>query len=549
MPLPFVAETFGDLLKYLRRRARLTQRELAVAVGYTEAHICRLEKNERLPDPATVAALFIPALYLEDEPELQQQLLKLAGEAHEMTPHPSRPPNHSPIDLQIEQEIGALECIPTPLPHYVARASMILRASTTLARERCVLLCGLPGMGKTTLAAAIARDFKSGPVFWLTLTAGLNTSVEAIIHQLALFLLANGQTQVKPLIENRAEGRPMPLDQQLILVRAALAEQTALLCFDDVHLLIDSEMGLSLLRHLIVTTRALLLLTSRQDVHLPGRQINLDGLEAEEAQDLIERLGVILDPQIEAALLTRTGRSPMLLRLAAVELLDTPADAATFVEHMETQPQVTLYLVNTVLQGLSPATQWMASLLSVFRQPLDLCNEPLIDLIEKSDLPCCLDDALSELQRHHLIDDLRSAKMHPLVQDHLYAMMAADPKHRKRLHSLAAEWLERAQGDVLEIGYHWLHAGDVEQAAEMISDQSELLFTQGRSQAAVQLVDEALECLRGQGGNSDNLRQRLLTARGDLLRGTTRSAEVEPAATPLATGPDYYLAYKQNQSS
>jgi hypothetical protein len=29
--------TFGDLLKYLRRRARLTQRELSIAVKYSEA--------------------------------------------------------------------------------------------------------------------------------------------------------------------------------------------------------------------------------------------------------------------------------------------------------------------------------------------------------------------------------------------------------------------------------------------------------------------------------------------------------------------------------
>ena len=34
-PLSFTA--FGDLLKYLRRRARFTQLELSIAVGYSEA--------------------------------------------------------------------------------------------------------------------------------------------------------------------------------------------------------------------------------------------------------------------------------------------------------------------------------------------------------------------------------------------------------------------------------------------------------------------------------------------------------------------------------
>ena len=50
--------TFGDLLKYLRRRAGLTQRELSIAVGYSDAQISRLEQNLRQPDLPTVEARF-----------------------------------------------------------------------------------------------------------------------------------------------------------------------------------------------------------------------------------------------------------------------------------------------------------------------------------------------------------------------------------------------------------------------------------------------------------------------------------------------------------
>lgn len=39
--------TFGELLRFLRRKAGLTQRELAIAVGYSKSQISRLEKNER----------------------------------------------------------------------------------------------------------------------------------------------------------------------------------------------------------------------------------------------------------------------------------------------------------------------------------------------------------------------------------------------------------------------------------------------------------------------------------------------------------------------
>ncbi|MBL8101779.1 MAG: helix-turn-helix domain-containing protein, partial [Anaerolineales bacterium] len=35
--------TFGDLLRFLRRRVGLTQMELAASVGYSDAQISRLE--------------------------------------------------------------------------------------------------------------------------------------------------------------------------------------------------------------------------------------------------------------------------------------------------------------------------------------------------------------------------------------------------------------------------------------------------------------------------------------------------------------------------
>ena len=41
--------TFGDLLRFLRRRVGITQMELSIAVGYSDAQISRLEQNLRLP--------------------------------------------------------------------------------------------------------------------------------------------------------------------------------------------------------------------------------------------------------------------------------------------------------------------------------------------------------------------------------------------------------------------------------------------------------------------------------------------------------------------
>lgn len=75
--------TFGELLRYLRRRAGLTQTELSIAVGYSDAQISRLEKNVRMPNLATVQARFLPVLRLKGAPDARDRLLQLAEQAQQ----------------------------------------------------------------------------------------------------------------------------------------------------------------------------------------------------------------------------------------------------------------------------------------------------------------------------------------------------------------------------------------------------------------------------------------------------------------------------------
>jgi len=85
--------SFGDLLKFLRRRTGLTQRELSIQVGYSHAQISRLELNQRPPDLATVVARFVQALDLEQEPEIAARLIELAAaETRDVGPTGGAPP-------------------------------------------------------------------------------------------------------------------------------------------------------------------------------------------------------------------------------------------------------------------------------------------------------------------------------------------------------------------------------------------------------------------------------------------------------------------------
>ena len=106
--------TFGPFLRYLRKRARLTQRDLSVAVGYSVPQISLLENGQRLPDLTTLAALFIPALNLQDEPHLTARLLELAAA--------SRHANEATIQTRITRRaIIAEEIIESTAPFHAPR--------------------------------------------------------------------------------------------------------------------------------------------------------------------------------------------------------------------------------------------------------------------------------------------------------------------------------------------------------------------------------------------------------------------------------------------
>jgi transcriptional regulator with XRE-family HTH domain len=529
-------DSFGDLLKFLRKRAHLTQRDLAAAVGYTEAHISRLENSERLPDVTTVAALFVPALDLREDPASMERLLKLAAQARgERAPTGIRIERVT-IEHASERELGALEEIPARPAYYVERPSLKERARLAWKTERGLALCGMAGIGKTALAAELAREYDSGPVFWHSLSAGVTDNADAMIRQLALFLFAQGQSHVSPLLPLNSHASPLPTDQKLTLLRAALANLSALLCFDDVHLLTGNETALSLLSQLLASSSARLLLTSREQVDLPVSQIPLAGLERGEAAQLSAQAGLDLHSSLASNLWERTGGNPMLMRLAVGQLQN---DAA-FPNHLESQPQVSAYLLNAVIRNLSPAARGLAELISIFRQPVDIFDETLVGQCEAIGRAYDSEN-VNELQRRFLIRDPHLAELHPLVRDHLNHSLSTRPQEKKRLHRLAAEWSDRVAGELLESAHHFTRAGNVREVEMVIAGREETVFRRGQALAMADVLGQAAQIVSAKKSNRDRgLLRWLLSARGEFLSNSSRTAEAEDdfrEALALAANP------------
>ncbi len=137
--------TFGDLVKHLRRQAHLTQMELAIAVGYSDAQISRIEKNQRTPDAATITALFVPALGIEQEAKWVTRLLELAKGV----------PQSDSNDLQ---ENGTLHNLPHQLTSFIGREKEIAEVTDLLKTHHLVTLTGPGGTGKTRLSLQVVSD-------------------------------------------------------------------------------------------------------------------------------------------------------------------------------------------------------------------------------------------------------------------------------------------------------------------------------------------------------------------------------------------------------
>jgi predicted ATPase/transcriptional regulator with XRE-family HTH domain len=176
--------TFGELLKFLRRRAQLSQLELSIAVGYSESQISRLENNQRPPDRASLLALFVPALQLEDEPEVMACLLKLAEKtrvasirkaAESSAASPAATVTSFPV-VTAPQAPGSR--LPIQLTSFIGRKEELVEVCDLLRtrQSRLVTLTGAGGCGKTRLALrageALAEEYAHGA--WLVELAALS---------------------------------------------------------------------------------------------------------------------------------------------------------------------------------------------------------------------------------------------------------------------------------------------------------------------------------------------------------------------------------------
>jgi predicted ATPase/transcriptional regulator with XRE-family HTH domain len=241
--------SFGHWLRQRRRALDLTQADLARRVGCAIITIQKLEADERRPSRLLAERLADSLMVAAEE---RAALITLARAEPYRDVAPAVPVHQLLAPQRLPSKL------PTPLTRLIGRDQDLAAVRNVLLRGevRLLTLLGPPGIGKTSLSLAAARDIQaafSDGAFFVAL---------APITDPALVLATLAQTL----------GIKESADQSLLdTLKAALQAQRLLLLLDNFeHLLAAAPLIVELLER-CVGLKALV--TSRAALHVRGEQL------------------------------------------------------------------------------------------------------------------------------------------------------------------------------------------------------------------------------------------------------------------------------------
>jgi ATP/maltotriose-dependent transcriptional regulator MalT len=436
-----------------------------------------------------------PPLLPRERPPLQQYVPQAdpaieALLAQALAADPAARPNAQSLLAAIDALLGA-DALPPPPPlepapaavNLVGRTAELATLGTQLTQAGALTLIGMPGVGKSALAAALAVSMATpAQTLWHTCRPG--DGADHLLWRLAALLYHGGEPTFWRLLQRGGE-RP-PAEVLLDAMLPTLRSRDYLLCFEDLHQL-DASGAVSLVERLLRAAAAggprLLATARRAPPWLPAAiQQPLSGLSPAAAVAFVALHDLESADELGGPLHAATEGNPQLLTLAIASLRQS-SNPARALARLAAAPDLEQYLLDTVDRGLSDeqraVMESLATLLG-FAAPQDAL-EALLDGASAR-------RALAELRARALVSivpgDEPAYLQHAMVRDFYYRLLSRG--RRTALHQAAAAYYEHEAGDRLTAARHHARAGDPARAAALLADDPADLIGQGRTQELAQ---------------------------------------------------------------
>jgi|GEM_PF-1198427 len=476
------------------------------------------------------------------------------------------------------------EAAPIPLTeHFIGRKEELERYTQQLEQERFVFIGGLPGIGKTYVAAELAqRSARKKNIFWHACYP--THDINSITWHLAEFFALRGKPEIWNMLhEGNAK---VPPDRVTNYVLRVLREESILVCIDDLHLigkpgdyrefiklLIDVSVSKADAARFIVTTQ-------QQFDNVIAEDALLQGLGRADTQKLLELNGVKkLAPKHIDKLHQRTEGNAKLL-IFAVDALKATRTPTRIINGLTDHTMVEQYLLQEIHEHLSDDEHLVmdgVSALLGYPGTRHIVEKMIKVRGARAHLAALANRYLLQQQEHNFVAEY---KQHAIVQAFYYDMLGDD--EREEMHLRAAEYYEEDEYDYFRAALHYSCAKDHENVArlavqdiwysinrgytrkllELLSgirtgqlsgeEKTQVFIAQGQVHAvlgnyetAIDAYDAALNQLSNQPASTENLlaRARIHHDKGDLLQ----YDETKSALETLQAGVDLLRADQSDE--
>ncbi len=366
----------------------------------------------------------------------------------------------------------------------VGRETELAQAQQSLRSGKVVHLLGGGGVGKTSLGAQLAANWRGG-VFWYTFRKGLTDHLEQLLFALAYFLHQQGTSGL--WLHLNTNPQEIGVSKVLAALRQHLADLSSsppLLCFDEVDLLLASDLNDSedhaRLRAFFEDlahsprTGAPVLLIGQKLLLEPDADalISLAALTIGDLATLLAKAKIRLDAEQQQRLLSFTRGNPLLLHLFIVlyqreeklteslQQLTTPLALDWFMARLRlhlSPAEVAILYELAVYEGNAPRDGWRSSQ-KALRTLIDL------GLVEAP--------------------NAESVTLHPAIRSWLYQQLPLD--RRSELHLCAANQLAERSRFTLA-AHHYVQAGQPAMALWTWYNHRHQEIAQGQGSAALEL--------------------------------------------------------------